>query len=51
MRDRQARYWLLVLAIALIMFALYAEADSWFWRSQIRDLQRRVGELEERVNQ
>ena len=38
--------WSLLALCMFIAFVVYSEVDSWFWRSQIRDLQRRVGQLE-----
>jgi hypothetical protein len=45
MSERDDVRWLSAIIIAVLLMT-YLEADSWFWRSQIRDLQRRVGQLE-----
>lgn len=37
----------ILVLIIVVMLALYFEADSWFWRSQIRDLQRRIATVEQ----
>lgn len=41
-----------ILAVfVFITFAIYSECDSRFWRSQIRDLQRRIAVLEQQIEQ
>lgn len=43
--SEQDKRWLLAVVL-FIVFAAYTEIDSWVWRGQIRDLQRRIATLE-----
>jgi hypothetical protein len=46
-RDSTARFWIVWLVAAVVFLIILAQRDV----SEIRDLQRRVGQLEEQVKQ
>lgn len=48
-REDNSFNWLAAGIIMLTLVVALSEIDSWVHRSQIRDLQRRVGQLEERT--